>query len=109
VLVGIFHFPVKIISTDGCLSSIDDEVNQLGARHPLIVTDPGIVAAGIVDKLTGPLKDKALPYGVFEGVEPDPKIRNASDAANVVKKWSRPDPPGGGRASGRHWDTETAF
>lgn len=81
----IFHFPVKIISDNGCLSAIGDEVDQIGARYPLIVTDSGIVAAGIVDKVTGPLKHKALSYGVFEGVEPDPKIRNASDAADVVK------------------------
>jgi len=84
--MGIFHFPVKIISADGCLGGLGDEVNRLGARHPLVVTDPGIVAAGIVDKVTGTLKEKGISYAVFEGVEPDPKIRNVSEAVEMIKK-----------------------
>jgi alcohol dehydrogenase class IV len=86
VIMGIFHFPVKIISADGCLSGLSDEVDRLGARRPLIVTDPGIVAAGILDKITGPLEEKGVPYSVFDGVEPDPKIRNIVEAAEVIKK-----------------------
>jgi alcohol dehydrogenase class IV len=84
--MGIFHFPVKIISADGCLRDLGNEVDRLKARRPLIVTDPGIVAAGIVDKITGPLKEKGIPYSVFESVEPDPKIRNVAEAAEVIKK-----------------------
>lgn len=84
--MGIFHFPVKIISADGCLGSLGDEIERLGARHPLIITDPGIVSAGIVDKVTKPLKEKGLRYTVFEGVEPDPKIRNVTAAVEVIKK-----------------------
>lgn len=83
--MGVFHFPVKIISGNGCLSGIGDEVYQLGARYPLIITDTGVVAAGILNKITGPLKDKGLSFDVFEGVEPDPKIRNVSDATDAVK------------------------
>lgn len=83
--MGIFHFPVKIISDKGCLAHIGNEVDQLGARNPLIITDPGVVTTGILDKVTGPLKDKALSFDIFEGVEPDPKIRNVSDATDAVK------------------------
>ena len=84
--MGIFHFPVKIISAEGCLKGLGDEIERLGARHPLIITDPGIVSAGIVDKVTKPLKEKGLRYTVFEGVEPDPKIHNVTAAVEVIKK-----------------------
>ncbi len=84
--MGIFHFPVKIISACGCLSGLSDEVNRLGAQRPLIITDSGIVAAGILDKVTGPLEENGVSYSVFEGVEPDPKIRNVMAAAEVIKK-----------------------
>ena len=47
--MGIFHFPVKIISEDGCLGGLRNEMDRLGARRPLIVTDPGVVAAGIFE------------------------------------------------------------
>jgi alcohol dehydrogenase class IV len=86
--MGIFHFPVKIISADGCLIGLSDEVERLGAKSPLIVTDPGVVAAGIVDKVTGALKEKGISYAVFDGVEPDPKIRNVIEAVEVIEKGS---------------------
>jgi len=39
-----------------------------------------------VDKVTGALKEKGISYAVFEGVEPDPKIRNVSEAVEMIKK-----------------------
>jgi len=84
--MGVFHFPVKIVSAPGCLKELPEELNRLGAHCPLIVTDPGITKAGIVDRVTRHLKDKDLPFNVFDGVEPDPKLRNAVEAANAVKK-----------------------
>jgi alcohol dehydrogenase class IV len=84
--MSVYYFPVKIISADGCLKSIGDEVVRIGARYPLIITDPGIVAAGIVDKVIKPLKEKGIRYTVFEGVEPDPKLRNVASAVQVAIK-----------------------
>ena len=84
--MGIFHFPVKIISADGCLSGLPSELTSLGGERPLIVTDPGIVKAGLVDKVTAPLKEAGIPCAVFEGVEPDPKIRNVGEAVEAIKK-----------------------
>ena len=84
--MAVFHFPVKIISADGCLSSLPDEVGRLGSRNPLVITDPGIVAAGVVDKVTAPLKGKGVPYAVFEEVQPDPEVRNVSAAVERIKK-----------------------
>jgi len=84
--MSIFYVPVKIISADGCLSSLGDEVERLGARNPLIITDPVIAKSGIIDKVTGPLKGKNIKHDVFEGVEPDPKIRNVTESAALAKK-----------------------
>ena len=84
--MGIFYFPVKIISACGCLSELSDEINRLGAQRPLIITDSGIVAAGIVDKVSEPLKEKGISYAVFEGVEPDPKVGNVTEAVELIKK-----------------------
>jgi alcohol dehydrogenase class IV len=84
--MGIFYFPVKIISADGCLNGLGNEVERIGARYPLVITDPGIVSAGIVDKVGRPLREKDLRYSVFEGVEPDPKLRNVAAAVEIIKK-----------------------
>ena len=85
--MGIFHFPVKIVSAVGCLAGLGDEVNRLGVvKKPLIITDPGIIDAGIVDRVTGALKEKKISHAVFEGVEPDPKIRNVTEAVEMIRK-----------------------
>jgi len=82
--MGVFHFPVKIVSHDGCLAELGNELSRLGARFPLIITDPGIVKAGILDKITKRLKDQKISFTVFDGVEPDPKIRNVKEAVKIV-------------------------
>ena len=84
--MGVYYFPVRIVSEDGCLKSLGDEVIKLGARHPLVVTDPGIAKTGILEKVTEPLKEKGMPYAIFQGVEPDPKMRNVTAAVEVVKQ-----------------------
>ncbi len=83
--MAIFEFPVKIISFAGCLSELPKEILRLGIGKPLIITDPGIVRAGILDKVTGCLKEEKIDHGVFDGVEPDPKVENVSKAVEVVK------------------------
>jgi alcohol dehydrogenase class IV len=81
-----YYFPVRIISAYGCLKGIGDEIERIGVRYPLIITDPGIVAAGIVDKVLKPLKEKKIKYRVFDGVEPDPKLKNVLSAVQVINK-----------------------
>ena len=47
-------------------------VSELGARRPLIITDPGVRATGIVDELGAALIQLGCPCAVFDGVEENP-------------------------------------
>lgn len=80
-----FEFPVKIISSAGCLSELKKEISSIGKQKPLVVTDPGIVDAGILDKLVSYFKEFNIEYGVFEEVEPDPKVHNVKKAVKRIK------------------------
>jgi alcohol dehydrogenase class IV len=62
----------RLIGGRGCLQRLDDEVRRLGGRRSLIVSDPGVAAAGLVDEAAGVLKSQDLPVSVFAGVEADP-------------------------------------
>ena len=44
-----FYNPVKIISGEKALDSLGYELKQLGAKRPLIITDPGVSAAGLIE------------------------------------------------------------
>jgi alcohol dehydrogenase class IV len=84
--MGVFYIPTKIISGVGSVRGLGDEIDNLGARKPLIMTDAGIASAGIPEKVIGALKSQNRKCEVFDGIEPDPRIRNVVDAAQVIKK-----------------------
>ena len=48
---------------------------NLGARRPLLVTDPGVRAAGWADSVLGLLREEGLEVIVFDGVTENPKDR----------------------------------
>ena len=55
----------------GAIRLVSQECVRLGIRHPLIVTDKGIRAAGLLDKLQETL-DASLRFDVFDETPPNP-------------------------------------
>jgi len=45
--------PTKICFGVGSIDTISDEVSKLAVKHVLIVTDPGVYEAGLVDPAFG--------------------------------------------------------
>jgi acyl-CoA reductase-like NAD-dependent aldehyde dehydrogenase/alcohol dehydrogenase class IV len=75
-----FHFyqPTKIVCGPKSIANLYNELRLLGARRAVIVTDPGVRAAGIADQVLKAGADRIA--GVFDGVVPDPTYECA-DAA----------------------------
>ena len=46
---------------------------NLGGRKILVVSDPGVVAAGWTRDVTDSLEEAGLPYALFTGVSPIPR------------------------------------
>lgn len=67
-----FHAP-EIVFGVGSLAEAGFAAARLGARRPLVVTDPGILAAGWVDELLDHLRDVRLRPVVFHSLTPNPK------------------------------------
>jgi alcohol dehydrogenase class IV len=65
-------FPAKVRFGVGSLDTLADEVDNLGAERVLIVSDPGVCEAGLVDKVKEQLPNPRLSVDVFSRVEPDP-------------------------------------
>ena len=65
------------------LSSCDDIPDVL-KKHKiesvLIVTDKGIVNAGLLDNLVKPLEEKHIRYGVYDKTVPNPTISKIEEA-----------------------------
>lgn len=81
-----FFLPVKIVFGCGSFKEVGKEVKKLGINKPLIVTDRNMVKAGFVEDLANYLKSFAIKFGMFEGVEPEPKVETAEEIASEVRR-----------------------
>ncbi|QSR25234.1 alcohol dehydrogenase [Nocardioides aromaticivorans] len=81
-----FHAPEVVFGT-GSLSEAGFAAARLGARRPLVVTDPGIIAAGWVDELLGHLREAGLRPVVWSQVTPNPRDHEVRAAFAHYLEW----------------------
>jgi alcohol dehydrogenase len=63
----------EIIYGVGALAHIGRYARNFGAHKVLLVTDPGVVSAGWVEKAVESLKAENIPLVIFQDVTPNPK------------------------------------
>lgn len=62
-------------------NSLNQLTNELSSKEvPLIITDKGVLNAGILNKLTALLDGAGIRYHVFDGIEPDPPFEIVEEA-----------------------------
>ena len=71
----------------GCLAELGPLAHKLGGTRCLVVTDPGIEAAGILAKVTRSLEAAGLATAAFTGVEPDPRYQIAETCADALREY----------------------
>jgi alcohol dehydrogenase class IV len=76
----LFRTTPRIILGNGAIEQIGAEVKNLKGKRTFVVTDPGIVQSGILEKVTEILKTSRLSFGVFNKVESDPRIEIVDQA-----------------------------
>src|SRR5271157_4809883 len=81
-----FFSPLKILLEAGATARTGIEARRLGAKKALIVTDPGIVAAGLVDPVRTSLLEEKIEVSVFDGVEPEPPARVIDQAGQAARE-----------------------
>lgn len=55
-----FYQRVKMLFGEGSVDQVGELVTEAGYKKPFIVSDPGIVAAGLIDKIGKSLEDAGL-------------------------------------------------
>lgn len=81
----VFFSPHKIVFGTGTAAAAGTEAKSLGASKVLIVTDPGVVKAGLLPSITGPLEAAKLPYAVYDKIEAEPPLRCVDEAAALLR------------------------
>lgn len=72
--VSIFAFPTRTLFGAGALGRLCDEIERLGMRRPLIVTDAGVIRAGLIERVTGAAP--RVSFALFDAVSPNPTEDN---------------------------------
>jgi len=75
----------EFVYGDGAISLAGRYARNYGAKKVLVVTDPGIVEAGWVEKVEEVLKDDGVPYVIFDEVTPNPKDNEVMTGAEVYR------------------------
>ena len=70
----------RTLFAPGASAMLAEEIEALGVHRPLLVTDRGLVAAGLVERVTG-LLAKCAAVAVFDGVTENPVFADADCAA----------------------------
>lgn len=67
-----FSFPTRVIWGAGSLKKLPEEVRRAGGTRALVVTDRGVIAAGLVRHVELLLAEAGLRHQVFSDLQPNP-------------------------------------
>ncbi len=81
----LFRTTPRILMGPGCCDQIGLEVKALKGEKVLIVTDPGIIKAGLLDQVWPALKKAEIAWALFDRVESDPRIEIVDQALAQLK------------------------
>lgn len=85
--IKMFQTTPRIIMGPGSLARVVDEINRIKCKKIMIITDTGLVEAGIFGKLENLLKAAGINFSKFDGVEHDPSLETAVKAAKQIKEY----------------------
>jgi alcohol dehydrogenase len=85
-----FQLPTRIVFGPGKLSELGAMAASWGATRGLVVSDPGIFAAGHTPRGIASLEEAGLAVTLFDGVQENPTTKHV-DAGLAVAKEFRPD------------------
>jgi len=74
--------PTRVVHGPGALARLGEALRELGVTRPLLVTDPGVAAAGLVDRALEHLEGAV----VFDEVRPNPDIELVDRGAEVYRE-----------------------
>ncbi len=80
-----FHSAGQLHFGPNAARQVGDVIRRLGASRVLVVADPHVAKAGLVDRVREPLRASGLEVHVFEGGEPEPSFRAAEACIAAAK------------------------
>ncbi len=80
-----YQSPTRMVHAIGALSALGQETAALNVKRPLVVTDQGIVKAGLLDEALKPLRAAGLDPVTYDQVRANPGITLVDAGARYYK------------------------
>ncbi len=82
-----YHPRTRIVFGPGKVDSLGELAGELGARRALVVSDPGIVAAGHTQRGLDAIRRAGIDVHLFDGVEENPTTDNVEAGVAVARRY----------------------
>ena len=80
-----YFLPPRIEFGEGAIQNLGEHVKGLGSKKPLLVSDAGVINAGILAKAIDALEASGLPSATYSDIEPNPTDVSITDGVEVYK------------------------
>ena len=80
-----WNYPTRIRFGEGAAMEVGQELLTLGARRVLLVSDPGVAEAGLLQPITGAITELGLVVTSYLGIESNPTESNIEQGAVVYR------------------------
>jgi alcohol dehydrogenase class IV len=84
--VTLFRTTKRILFGLGAVEKVGAEAQLLKGKKVLIITDSGVIQAGLLEGVEKSLQAAGLSFVLFDGVEPDPRIEVVEKSVEKAKK-----------------------
>lgn len=82
-----FCVPTRIVFQEHAVKNrLADQLKHLGSSRVLIITDKGVVGAGLLQDIEATLKAAGIQYAIFDSVEPNPSTDTCVKAFEAAKE-----------------------
>ena len=86
-----FHCPTKLLSGRKAIPNLPYELGQLAASRPMVITDQGIIKAGLMEQVSREIGRFARPKEI-RFTEALPKTRSGKIMRRLLRKVAANDP-----------------
>ena len=80
-----YFLPPQIEFGDGAIQNLGEHVKAFDGKKPFLVSDAGVINAGILAKATDALEASSLSYAIYSDIEPNPTDISVTDGVEVYK------------------------
>ena len=80
-----YFLPPQIEFGDGAIQNLGERVKAFDGKRPFLVSDAGVINAGILAKATDALEASDLSFAAYSDIEPNPTDISVTDGVEVYK------------------------